>query len=101
MKRARPSLFPVNAWPPIADGLIDSEPDPMVLFGGHTDDVPIANVRFSSNWELSTARATAVAKAFVEAGLSPARIIASGFGANHPRGDNHTLEGRAANRRIE
>jgi flagellar motor protein MotB len=91
----------VVALAPALDQLLVSEPDQMVLFGGHTDDVPIANDRFSSNWELSTARATAVGRAFVEAGLSPARIIASGFGPHHPRGDNHTPEGRAANRRIE
>jgi chemotaxis protein MotB len=78
-----------------------SEPDQMLLFGGHTDDVPIATSRFGSNWELSTARATAVARAFVEAGVPAARIIASGFGALHPRGDNRTVEGRRANRRIE
>jgi chemotaxis protein MotB len=81
--------------------LLASEPDQMVLFGGHTDDKPIMNDRFASNWELSTARATAVARAFVEAGVPAGRIIASGFGALHPRADNHTPEGRAANRRIE
>lgn len=86
--------------PPLAS-LLTSEPDQMVLFGGHTDDVPIANERFTSNWELSTARATAVGRAFVDAGVPAARIIASGFGAHHPRGDNHTVEGRQANRRIE
>ena len=91
----------VAALAPALGSLLSSEPDQMVLFGGHTDDVPIATERFSSNWELSTARATAVARAFVEAGLPPARIIASGFGAHHPRGDNHTPEGRRANRRIE
>ena len=81
--------------------LLAAEPDQMVLFGGHTDDLPIANARFASNWELSTARATAVARAFVDAGVPPGRIIASGFGALHPRGDNHSAEGRRANRRIE
>jgi chemotaxis protein MotB len=73
----------------------------MVLFGGHTENVPITNDRFQSNWELSTARATAVARAFVHDGLPPQRVIASGFGEHHPRGDNHTQEGRKANRRIE
>ena len=91
----------VKALAPALGQLLASEPDQMVLFGGHTDDVPIANERFSSNWELSTARATAVARAFVDAGLPSAHIIASGFGAHHPRGDNHTPEGRRANRRIE
>lgn len=91
----------VRALAPALGALLASEPDQMVLFGGHTDDVPIATERFSSNWELSTARATAAARAFVESGLAPSRIIASGFGAHHPRADNHTPEGRRANRRIE
>jgi flagellar motor protein MotB len=94
-------LFTVQKLAVPLDALLQGEPDQMVLFGGHTDDVPIANQRFSSNWELSTARATAVAKAFVDAGLPPSRIIASGFGSHHPRGDNRTPEGRRANRRIE
>jgi chemotaxis protein MotB len=86
---------------PALAALLASEPDQMVLFGGHTDDVPISTDRFSSNWELSTARATAVARAFVDAKLPPSRIIASGFGPHHPRGDNRTADGRRANRRIE
>ncbi len=86
---------------PALASLLESEPDQMVLFGGHTDNVPITTDRFASNWELSTARATAVARAFVHDGLSPGRVIASGFGAHHPRGDNHTPDGRKANRRIE
>ena len=86
---------------PALASLLASEPDQMVLFGGHTDNVPITTERFGSNWELSTARATAVARAFVQDGLAPGRVIASGFGAHHPRGDNHTSEGRKANRRIE
>jgi chemotaxis protein MotB len=81
--------------------LLAAEPDQMVLVGGHTDDVPIANARFASNWELSTARSTAVARALVAEGLPPARVVASGFGPYHPRAPNRTDEERRRNRRIE
>jgi flagellar motor protein MotB len=81
--------------------LLAAEPDQMVLVGGHTDDVPIANARFASNWELSAARSTAVARALVAEGLPPARVVASGFGPYHPRGPNRSDEERRRNRRIE
>ena len=81
--------------------LLAAETDQMVLVGGHTDDVPIANARFASNWELSTARSTAVARALVAEGLPPARVVASGFGPYHPRAANRSDEERRRNRRIE
>jgi flagellar motor protein MotB len=81
--------------------LAAAEPDQMILVGGHTDDVPIKNDRFASNWELSTARATQVAHALVGAGLPADRVVASGFGPYHPRASNGDAEGRSRNRRIE
>jgi len=81
--------------------LLAVEPDQMILVGGHTDDVPIANARFASNWELSAARSTAVARALVAAGLPPARVVASGFGPYHPRAANKSDADRRRNRRIE
>lgn len=71
---------------------------------GHTDNVPIrAGLRnkFSSNWELSTARATAAVRFLTEkAGVDPRRLGAVGYGEFHPIADNATAEGRAKNRRI-
>jgi chemotaxis protein MotB len=81
--------------------LLAAEPDQMILVGGHTDDVPIANQRFASNWELSAARATAVARALVVAGVAPSRVVASGFGPYHPRTPNRSEADRRRNRRIE
>ncbi len=81
--------------------LLAAEPDQMVLIGGHTDDVPIANARFASNWELSAARSSAVARALVADGLAPARVVASGFGPYHPRAPNRSDDERRRNRRIE
>jgi flagellar motor protein MotB len=86
--------------PPLAS-LLAAEPDQMILVGGHTDDRPIANQRFASNWELSAARSTAVARALVSDGLPPARVVASGFGAYHPRTANRSDADRRRNRRIE
>jgi chemotaxis protein MotB len=68
---------------------------------GHTDDVPIHR-KFASNWELSTARATAAVRFLQErAGVDPRRLGALGYGEFHPAVPNTTAEGRAKNRRIE
>jgi chemotaxis protein MotB len=71
---------------------------------GHTDNVPIkaaARHRFPSNWELSTARATAAVRFLTEtAGVDPRRLGAVGYGEFRPVADNATAEGRARNRRI-
>jgi len=71
---------------------------------GHTDDVPIraaARKRFPSNWELSTARATAAVRFLTEqAGIDPRRLGAVGYGEFRPVAENTTPEGRARNRRI-
>ena len=71
---------------------------------GHTDNVPIrasARGRFPSNWELSTARATAAVRFLGEkAGVDPRRLGAVGYGEFHPIADNATPDGRAKNRRI-
>lgn len=69
---------------------------------GHTDNVPIKTVQFPSNWELSAARAIAVAKFFInEMDMPSSKISAEGFGEYNPIGDNSTPEGRQMNRRVE
>jgi chemotaxis protein MotB len=69
---------------------------------GHTDNVPIRTARYASNWELSTARASAVVAYLVEtAGFDPARLSAAGYGEHHPRVSNDTPGNRARNRRID
>ena len=86
---------------PGLQALLAAEPDQMILVGGHTDDVPIATARFGSNWELSSARSTSVAKSLLRLGLPPDRVVASGFGSHHPRVENRDAETRRRNRRIE
>jgi chemotaxis protein MotB len=72
-----------------------------VVIEGHTDSRPISTSRFPSNWELSTARATAVLRYLAGTGIDPGRLSASGYGDTHPVGDNATAEGQAKNRRVE
>jgi chemotaxis protein MotB len=69
---------------------------------GHTDDVPIHNASFQSNWELSTARATEVVTLLVEDyHLDPLRIAAAGYGPYRPVASNSTPQGRGTNRRVD
>ncbi len=67
---------------------------------GHTDDIPIDTVEFPSNWDLSSARATAVVREFVQNRIPPKRLSAIGYGEFHPVADNSTEEGRFKNRRV-
>jgi chemotaxis protein MotB len=69
---------------------------------GHTDSTPIHNAVFRSNWELSTARATAVISFFIEGkNFDPERLSAAGYAEFHPIADNDTEEGRGSNRRVD
>ena len=67
---------------------------------GYTDNVPISNLKFPSNWDLSSARATSVVQELITAGINPTRLSAVGYGEFHPIGDNTTEEGRFKNRRV-
>lgn len=67
---------------------------------GHTDDNPIANSQYPSNWELSAARASRVVRLFVEGGVAPERLAAVGYAEFRGVDDNTTAEGRARNRRV-
>lgn len=72
-----------------------------IVVEGHTDDVPIRTARFSSNWELSTARATSVVQHMIrDMGFPPKSMAAIGYGEYHPLAKNDTEEHRAANRRV-
>ena len=63
---------------------------------GHTDNIPIHNDEFDSNWELSSARATHIARLILDQKLiAPDRISAAGYAEYHPVATNDTPEGRA------
>lgn len=69
---------------------------------GHTDNVPIHTAQFASNWELSTARATEMAKSLiVDHGFAPGRLSAAGYAEYHPVASNDSEEGRGQNRRVD
>jgi chemotaxis protein MotB len=68
---------------------------------GHTDNEPIKYSGWKSNWELSTARATSVLHYLIDQGVSPARLVAIGYGEFRPVASNDTQEGRFKNRRVE
>jgi len=69
---------------------------------GHTDNVPIHNAEFDTNWELSAARATHIARLFLEMkAIPPDRLSAAGYAEFHPAASNDTVEGRAENRRVD
>ena len=73
-----------------------------ITISGHTDNVPIANDQFRSNWDLSTSRAVSVAHEFMQRSeLSPEKIIVTGHADTRPVASNDTDEGRASNRRVE
>ncbi len=68
---------------------------------GHADRNPIRSGRFASNWELSAARAIAVAQLLIQEGLPANRVAATAFGDNQPLDTADTPEAHARNRRIE
>lgn len=67
---------------------------------GHTDNLPISNAQFPSNWELSSARASSVVRLFIEQGIISTRLKATGLADNVPIEENSSIEGRARNRRV-
>jgi chemotaxis protein MotB len=68
---------------------------------GHTDNVPIHNEHFASNWELASGRALVVVRAMMQSGMPSDAISAASYGEFHPSASNDDPKGRAANRRIE
>jgi chemotaxis protein MotB len=84
---------------------LNTIPDKDIRIEGHTDSVPIGaklQYKFPSNWGLSAARATEIARYLQDvAKVEPTRLSAVGYGKFRPIADNNTAEGRVINRRIE
>ena len=83
--------------------VLEENPDISILIEGHTDNIPFtSNGSMESNWDLSTKRATAVVKILLENNnILPQNLTAAGKSEFIPIASNTTIEGRAANRRIE
>lgn len=76
--------------------------DNSIKIAGHTDNIPIHNEKFRSNWDLSAIRAINVMEFMVNQGkIRPERFVIEGYGQYFPKYDNSTEEGRAKNRRVE
>ncbi|HWT54420.1 MAG TPA: flagellar motor protein MotD [Rhodocyclaceae bacterium] len=67
---------------------------------GHTDNTPISNQLFPSNWELSVVRASSVVRLFIENGVEARLLTATGYADQRPVADNSTPAGRQRNRRV-
>lgn len=67
---------------------------------GYTDNQAIETEIFSSNWELSVFRATAILRELEKLSLNPAQMAIEGYGQYYPSADNATATGRAKNRRV-
>jgi chemotaxis protein MotB len=72
----------------------------MITITGHTDNVPIRNVTFPSNWELSAGRASSVARLFVDFDIPSKYIVVAGRADAEPVSDNDSNLGRSQNRRV-
>ena len=92
---------------PASDGLLDAlgrllktQVRNPIQVEGNTDSVPTSG-RFPTNWELSTARSTAVVRSLIRRGVSPDRLSAAGYADRNPIATNVTEGGRRNNRRVE
>jgi chemotaxis protein MotB len=79
---------------------LDKDDHPVVV-EGYTDNVPIHNASFQSNWWLSTARANNVNQFLLGRGVPEARMSVAGYGDQHAVASNATPGGQAQNRRVE
>ena len=89
---------------PILGGIagILNDTEGRIIVAGHTDDIPIHNFRFRSNWELSASRAVTVAHALQDAAnIPPDRFQVEGHAETQPVAPNDSVENRGRNRRVE
>ncbi|MNH85645.1 Motility protein B [compost metagenome] len=82
--------------------MLEGFPDYDIIVSGHTDNVPISNQQFDSNWDLSSGRALNFMKILLlNSKLDPRKFVSTGYGEYHPVASNDTEVGRAKNRRVE
>lgn len=72
-----------------------------IVIQGHTDNVPIHNFQFESNWHLSVGRAVNIGYYCIRKGIPENNLSIVGYGSEHPIADNAIQNGRAVNRRVE
>lgn len=95
----KPEIYPIlDEVATFLDSIDSTFP---VVIEGHTDNIPIHNEAFQSNWELSAARSVAVVEYFIGVGLQPERFSAAAYGEFQPLVPNETELQRSKNRRVE
>ncbi len=96
------SASPTNSAKTILSVIYDviGQASNFIRVRGYTDNQAISTEVFSSNWELSVYRATAILRLLEELALNPARMAIEGYGEYYPEADNSTSNGRAQNRRV-
>jgi len=92
----RPSALPV------LDRIAEVLPQSALRVEGHTDNVPIHTAQFASNWELSSSRASSIARLLLlHPNIRAEQVSVAGYSEYHPVTSNATPEGRARNRRVD
>ena len=92
----RPSALPV------LNRIAAVLPESSLRVEGHTDDVPIHTPQFASNWELSSSRASSIARLLLlHANVHPEQMSVAGYAEFHPAASNASADGRARNRRVD
>lgn len=87
---------------PVLDRIAAALPESPLRVEGHTDDVPIHTAQFASNWELSSSRASSIARLLLlHANIHAEQMSVAGYAEFHPATSNATPEGRARNRRVD
>jgi chemotaxis protein MotB len=81
--------------------MVSSRPGLSLEVSGHPDNILISTPRFPSNWELSAARASRVARYVIENGIDPSRISVRGYANQRPRLPNSSVDNRSSNWRVE
>lgn len=82
--------------------MLEGYPDFNIVISGHTDNTPIRNSQFQSNWDLSVMRAVRFLDIMLaNTDMDPKNFSATGYGENHPVAPNDTASGKAKNRRVE
>ena len=92
----RPSALPV------LDRIAAILPETSLRVEGHTDNVPIHTAQFASNWELSSSRASSIARLLLaHANVHAEQMSVAGYAEFHPVASNATADGRSRNRRVD
>ena len=81
--------------------MVSSQPALTLEVSGHTDNIPISTSKFPSNWELSAARASRVARYVIENGIDASRVSVRGYANKRPLLSNSSFGNRSSNRQVE